>query len=105
MGSRFSRIHLIESILEPSRSVAPSYETRVVALDDGKVLSGVRVAETDTSLTLGDNQGKTFVVEKSNIEESRVQDRSTMPDDVAKRLTEKEFVDLVAFLLAQKKSR
>ncbi len=50
VGSRFPRIHLIESILQPGRTVAPGYQSVVVALKDGRVFSGVRVLETDEAL-------------------------------------------------------
>src|SRR5262249_45503821 len=56
VGSRFSRVYLIESILEPSRTIAPSFETLVVALKDGRVFTGVKVEENETTLTLGDTQ-------------------------------------------------
>ena len=53
LGGRFARITIVESILEPSRSVAPGFESVTLALADGRVLSGVRAAETDRTLTLG----------------------------------------------------
>lgn len=105
IGSRFSRIHLIESILEPSRTVAPSYETFVVALENGRALTGIRVSETDDVLTLGDSEGKIHEVAKSDIEEMQMQSQSTMPDGLEKRLTERDFVDLIGFLVSQKKAQ
>jgi putative membrane-bound dehydrogenase-like protein len=102
VGSRFSRIHIIESILEPSRTLAPSYESITVALKDGRVLSGLRVAETATTLTLADNQSQKHVLERSSIEEQKVQPTSIMPDGLEKRFIADEFVDLVAFLVGQK---
>ena len=69
IGSRFSRIHLIESILEPSRTVAPSYTTVVVAMKDGKVISGIRVSESDETLVLGDSQGKLHQIATADVEE------------------------------------
>jgi putative heme-binding domain-containing protein len=103
IGSRFSRIHLIESILEPSRTVAPSYETVVVALNSGRILAGVKVSETGEVLVLGDTKGKIHKVYKSEIEEIQAQSQSTMPDGLEKRLTELEFVDLISFLVSEKK--
>src|SRR5205823_5719772 len=67
VGGRFSRIHLIESILEPSRSIAPSFGTLVVTLKNGRVLSGVKVAETETALILADNQGQKQTLMKADI--------------------------------------
>ena len=103
VGSRFSRIHLIESILEPSRTMAPSYQSVTVYMKDGRVVSGVRIAETDTTITLGDNQGQQHMLKKSEIEDLQESVLSAMPEGLEKQLTQREFVDLIAFLLAQKK--
>ena len=105
VGRRFSRIHLIEAVLEPSRAIAPSYQTRVVVLESGRVVTGVRVSETATQLTLGDKEGKLHKIAKSEIEEQSLQRISTMPDGVDKRLTEREFIDLIAFLVSQKQAK
>ncbi len=101
VGGRFSRIHLVESILEPSRSIAPSFETVMVALKDGRVLTGLPTDETSTSLVLADNQGQRHTLAKADIDERRPHAQSAMPDDLYKRLTTDEFVDLVAFLVSQ----
>src|SRR5262249_41805605 len=87
VGSRFSRIHLIESILEPSRTIAPSYETITVLTSSGRTVSGVKVSEDETTLTLGDDQGKPHQIPKSEIEDRVKQSRSTMPDGLEKRFT------------------
>ena len=105
VGRRFSRIHLIEAVLEPSRAIAPSYQTRVVVLESGRVLTGVRVSETPNELTLGDKEGKLHKIMKSEIEEKSVQKISTMPDGVDKRLTQQEFIDLIEFLVSQRSTR
>jgi putative heme-binding domain-containing protein len=105
IGSRFSRIHIVESILEPSRTVTPGFQTLAVALRDGRVLSGIKVAETDNTLTLGDNQGQKHELAKLQIEEQTVQSQSTMPDGLVKQLSPDEFVDLIGFLTSQKGTR
>lgn len=102
IGRRFSRIHLIESILEPSRTIAPSYATISVALNDGRVLTGVRVAQSEELITVGDNQGKLHEIPRGDIEEISSPKVSTMPEGLEKKLTDREFVDLVAFLESQK---
>jgi len=104
IGGRFSRIHLVESILEPSRTVAPSYETRTVALASGLVLSGVTVSEDDTRLTLADNEAKIHEIAKSEIDEMQTQPQSTMPEGLEKRLTERQFIDLIEFLSSLRSS-
>ena len=105
VGSRFARIYLVESILEPSRTIAPSFGTLVLTLKNGKTLTGVKVAETETTLTLADNQGQKNTLNRADIEEQQTSPLSTMPEGLEKRLTEDELIDLIAFLLSQKETR
>jgi putative heme-binding domain-containing protein len=102
VGARFSRIHIIESILEPSRTIAPSFGTYAIALKSGKTLSGVKLAETETAVTLADNQGVKHELSKRDIDEMNLSAVSTMPDGLEQRLTVDEFVDLIGFLASQK---
>jgi putative heme-binding domain-containing protein len=102
IGRRYSRVHILESILQPSRTIAPSYESVAVALTSGQVLTGVKVGESAATLTLGDNLGKTHEIPRGAIDDMRVQTLSTMPEGLETKLTDQQFVDLVAFLAAQK---
>src|SRR4029077_6872149 len=95
IGSRFSRVHVIESILEPSRAVAPGFQTITLLLDDGRTLTGLVLTERDGMLTLADNQGKKHALPTSSIERRQPNPLSTMPDGLEKRLTPEEFIDLV----------
>jgi putative membrane-bound dehydrogenase-like protein len=105
VGSRFPRIYLIESVLQPSRSIAPGYQTLLVSLKSGRILTGVKIAETDNSLTLGDNKGDKVQLRKTDIEEQRPHPQSVMPEGLEKQLTVDEFVDLIAFLVSLKDTR
>jgi putative heme-binding domain-containing protein len=105
VGGRFARVYLVESILEPSRTIAPSFGTLVLTLKSGKTLTGVKVAETETTLTLADNQGQKHTLAKADVEEQQPSPLSTMPEGLEKRFTEEEFVDLIAFLVSQKEGR
>jgi putative membrane-bound dehydrogenase-like protein len=102
IGSRFSRSYLIESILEPSRAIAPGFQTLTLTLKNGKVLSGIKVAEAEGTLTLADSQGQKLVLAREDIEESTPSRQSTMPEGLEKRFSESEFVDLIEFLAGQK---
>jgi putative heme-binding domain-containing protein len=100
VGARFTRIHLVESILEPSRAIAPSFETSVVILKDGQVMTGIKLAETDTALTLGDSQGESRTLPKAAVAELHLDSTSVMPEGLEKQLTPAELLDLVEFLLS-----
>jgi putative membrane-bound dehydrogenase-like protein len=105
IGTRFPRIHLIESLLQPSRTIAPGYQAVTVVLKDGRLFTGVTVAETDETLTLGDTKANKQVLRKADIEEQRPQSVSVMPEGLEKQLTVDEFVDLIAFLADLKGTR
>lgn len=104
IGSRFSRIHLIESILQPNRSMAQSYQTIVVVLQNGRSVSGIKISENAETLSLGDNQGKIHEIVKTEIDEIARQVISTMPEGLEKKLTDTEFIDLMSYLESQKAS-
>src|SRR5262249_20184452 len=105
VGARFARAYLVESILEPSRTIAPSFDTVGVTLKNGKLISGIKGAETPQNLTLADNQGVKQVIAKADIEERGNSPLSTMPEGLEKRFTEEEFIDLIEFLATQKDVR
>jgi putative membrane-bound dehydrogenase-like protein len=105
VGGRFSRVYILESILEPSRTIAPSFGTLVLNLKNGRVLTGVKAAETEGELTLVDNEGRRHVLKKADVDEQKTSPLSTMPEGLEKRFTEDEFVDLIAFLTSRKEGR
>jgi putative heme-binding domain-containing protein len=105
LGSRFSKIHIVESILEPSRAVATSFQTTLLALADGRRLSGIQIAETEASVTLVDNEARKHTIARDDIEAIRKVPTSAMPDGLEKKLSEDEFVDLVSFLASLTQKR
>jgi len=105
LGSRFSKVYIIESILEPSRTVSPSFESLVIDLKNGRSLTGLKVEETDTSLVIVDREAKKHPLAKADIEAQRKSLQSAMPDGLEKTLSEEEFVDLVSYLVSLKSER
>ena len=104
LGSRFSPIHIIESILEPSRTIAPGFDTSTITLKSGRVLTGIIITQTEKLLTLADNQSQKHEIIKSEIEERQMQPISTMPEGLEKQLSTDEFIDLITFLVSQKET-
>ena len=89
---------LIESILEPSREVAPQFTTWTMETADGKVHSGMIVHENEGKTILGDAEGKLTELKTIDIVGRTPQRQSVMPDKLSDRLTVQEFRDLLAFL-------
>jgi putative heme-binding domain-containing protein len=93
--------HLVESLLEPSRTIRPGYETITLALEDGTVLTGLKAAETADAISLRDpaRGGQTIAVEKARVADRRDGGDSVMPDGLVNALgSRQEFLDLVRLL-------
>lgn len=97
IGKKQSREYLATSLVHPNAAIAQGFETVVVALSDGRVVTGVFKSEDDTTLRLVSPEGKPIDVAKSEIEDRR-RGPSAMPDDIAKKLSKSELRDLVEFL-------
>ena len=101
LGGRLSTARIIESILEPSRTIAPNYRAVLIQLHSGRILTGITVAETPSSVTIKDQQAKQLVISKSEIESLQTQPTSLMPAKLDELITEQDFVDLIAYLTLQ----
>jgi putative heme-binding domain-containing protein len=86
-------------ILDPNREVAPDYLEYAVALDDGRVLTGLVAAETAGSLTLRRAEGSEDTVLRSNIAAITGTGKSLMPEGLEARVSPPEMADLIAFIL------
>jgi len=93
---------VLEHILNPSKKVDKKYQSNVISLTSGKVLTGLIVEETGDSLRLIDNPSapdKITVVLKTDIEERTPSEVSIMPKGVLNKLTREEIFDLLAYVL------
>jgi putative heme-binding domain-containing protein len=98
----YSKVDVLEHILNPSKKVDKKYQSNVISLTSGKVLTGLIVEETGDSLKLIDNPSapdKITVINKSDIEERTPSEVSIMPKGVLNKLTREEIFDLLAFVL------
>jgi putative heme-binding domain-containing protein len=99
IGRSQGRDKLVESVLAPSKEVAPAYTTWLITTRDGKVRTGVIVEEgPHSTVTLGEADGRLTVLKRLDIEERRASPTSLMPDDLHQLMTRREFLDLLAFL-------
>ncbi len=99
IASRRAPEFLMESILQPSKEIAPEYEAVAVATKAGRVITGLRVNETNFSIQLTEETGRFHSFLKRDLEEVKVQKASLMPANFGEVLTVKELHDLFAFLM------
>ena len=93
---------LLETILQPSKDMAPQYTPWIIVTTDGRQLTGLpRRKGGNSEAYLGVN-GKEFSVKKSEIDMHKESRTSIMPEGLLNNLTTQELRDLFAFLLSSK---
>jgi putative membrane-bound dehydrogenase-like protein len=95
---------VLEDTLDPNRNVDQAFRTTILELKNGQTFSGLLLKEEGEVLVLADAQGKEVRVPKNTVDEKRISPLSPMPADFVDKIPEKEFYDLVAYLLAQRAS-
>ncbi|MBX6313401.1 MAG: HEAT repeat domain-containing protein [Isosphaeraceae bacterium] len=89
--------YLITSLLDPNKAIKEGYHSLVVATDDGRVLSGIKLREADGQLVLRDAEDQEIRIPLSSIEAQKP-GGSLMPSGLTDSLTRAELIDLVRFL-------
>jgi putative heme-binding domain-containing protein len=91
---------LVESILSPSREIAPQFTPYLIARPDGTMVQGLLMVEHgDGSNLYRDADGHTFTLRADEREDVRPVATSIMPEGLSALMTPGELRDLVAFLL------
>ncbi|MGL4461081.1 MAG: PVC-type heme-binding CxxCH protein, partial [Planctomycetia bacterium] len=93
---------LLEDTLAPNRNVDQAFRATLLALADGRLLSGLLLREEGNVVVLADAEGREVRVSKDEIAERRRTRLSPMPAGVAEQLPAAEFVDLMTYLLTEK---
>jgi putative membrane-bound dehydrogenase-like protein len=99
---RTERRGILESILQPSNQVAPSYQTWRLEMNDGKVHTAMLINTYLDEYTYVDEKGRQFKVNTRDVAETRPLPTSIMPDGLADVLTDQELRDLLAYLCSRK---
>jgi putative heme-binding domain-containing protein len=95
-------VHVIESLLYPSKSIRKGYETYAVLTAAGKVLVGLKAAEDDRSITLRLASDLTHEtkVDKDDIEAIKSNAKSLMPEGLVASLPDqRDFLDLACYVM------
>ncbi|MCA8991727.1 MAG: c-type cytochrome [Planctomycetaceae bacterium] len=98
IGSVRNTRDLLEAIIFPSASLVRGYEPVTIALNDGRVVSGIVHSEDSDSITLTLEPNKSQRIARSDIEEVLPSSVSLMPKGLDKILTPQDLSDLIAFL-------
>jgi len=89
---------LLTDILQPNRAIDSNYYSYTATTVDGRVHTGVLAAETSTSITLKQQEGKSETLRRDEIEDLRNNGVSFMPEGLEKDIPMQEMADLISFI-------
>jgi putative heme-binding domain-containing protein len=89
---------ILTDILQPNRAIDANYVSYTVQTADGRQLTGIISAETATSVTLRQQEGKDVILLRSEIERMQSNGVSLMPEGLEKTIPPQEMADLIAFI-------
>jgi putative heme-binding domain-containing protein len=95
-----SPAELMIHILDPHREVAPQFVEYFVRTVDGRMLSGLVVAESANGLTLRRAGAHEETIPRVQIEELTFSGKSLMPEGLEQRISPQEMADLIALIRA-----
>ena len=99
-SEKLSNEQLVESILEPSKSIRKGYESVSLRLKDGELITGLLIDKDSSRWQLKNANRETIELPADQIEESAISTQSLMPSGLMLQLTsEQSFLDLVKYLM------
>lgn len=101
IGGTKSAEAILESILQPSRNVAPQFESYLLQTSDGQTRTVFPLMERGGSHTYIGLDGVSISVKIEDIIKRERLPVSIMPEGLVQRLTDSQIRDLLAFLMAQ----
>lgn len=102
---KLSKEQLLESILQPSKSIDPKYTAYVVETSDGRVLNGLLTEKTDEEVVLKDASNKQVRIAVSDVELLAPQSISLMPELLLRDMSAQQVADMLAYLESLKTER
>jgi putative heme-binding domain-containing protein len=98
IGKKLSREQILESLAEPSKTIAQEYRTQLVQTSVGRTFTGVIVAKTASEMVIRDAQDKETRLKIDEIELTTAQPQSMMPEGLLRDLTPQQAADLLDYL-------
>jgi putative heme-binding domain-containing protein len=98
IGKKLSREQILESLAEPSKTIAQEYRTQLVQTNDGRTFTGVIVAKTAREIVIRDAQDKETRLKSDEIDETTAQPQSIMPEGLLRDLRPQQAADLLDYL-------
>ena len=103
LGTRFTAKDMLESIIDPNKTVSDQYAATVFTMKDGSSILGRLINEDNTTYFISQNPFTPEIlreVPKQDVVETKYSYISVMYPGLINRLNEEELKDLIAYLMA-----
>jgi putative heme-binding domain-containing protein len=90
--------NILLNIVNPSAEIREGYTTSIVAMTDGRILSGIVVEEDKNVVVLRGADGKEAALARADIDAIRPSKTSIMPEGLLNDLSDQQVRDLFAYL-------
>lgn len=98
IGKKYERAALLETILDPSKAVAPEFKTYALATADGDLHIGLLAEDGEQGVALKDSKGRILRFSRSEVGSLVPQPKSLMPELVLRDVSAQDAADLLAYL-------
>ena len=101
ISKKYQGSKLLEQVVRPSTQIHKEFQPQLIVVDTGQVLTGVIIKESPEQITLLPNMlkpEKTYVFDKSSIDERQASTVSSMPIGLLDTYTVNEILDLIAYI-------
>ena len=101
---KWTSVDILKEILDPSAKINEKYQTNIIELGNGKVITGLVVEETPDVIKIVENpliKTDPVVIKRGDVVERTKSKVSIMPKGLLDKLTRDEILDLIAYVNAR----
>ena len=103
IGAKYGKDELFRSIINPNAAIGYNFRSLVLALKDGRTVTGLPVEDAADHVVVKTAEGKRVTIPTVDIDERKQSEISLMPEGLAQGLQVQELVDVVTFLSGLRK--
>lgn len=98
-SQRMNLDYLLQTLIDPSAEVAKDYQLELIQTNDGRVVSGIVVNETEKAITV-QSVNERLVIPTAELAARKISPLSMMPEGMLQNLTAEQTRQLFAYLMS-----
>ncbi|MCO8124299.1 hypothetical protein NHH03_21340 [Stieleria sp. TO1_6] len=103
IGSKLSREAMLTAVLAPSAGISHNYENFSVLTEEGQVISGLKISETDDEVVIRTAEAINRKIPIDEIAQIKKSEKSIMPENLHHITGQQGLIDVVEYMVTLKK--